>query len=158
MCLLKSITGAHSLSVKKQQGTAALEFVLIAPVFFLVLLGSLSYAWAFYVQTTFHAAAENGVQAVLQMDRSSYDLPAKKDDFKSDAKVRVETAVKQSLGFTEQKITAEGVTINSSFAQTTSAAGEDYGIITVTVKRPTDGLPYMVGVQSIEGRATASYW
>lgn len=148
MCLLKSITGAHSLPVKKQQGTAALEFVLIAPVFFLVLLGSLSYAWAFYVQTTFHAAAENGVQAVLQMDRSAYDLSGNGSSFVTAAEARAKVEAQKSL-----HSVSPGMVAGASFTSTVNNS-----TITVSVSHSTDGLPYLVGINNITGSATASYW
>lgn len=61
---------------KRQQGTAALEFALIAPLFLFILILSLAFALAFYIQTVMQGAAEEGVQYVLQIDRSAFDLSA----------------------------------------------------------------------------------
>lgn len=58
----------------EEQGAVALEFVLILPVFLLVMFGALYFAFAFNTQRSLVFVAQSGADAALRVDRSAFDL------------------------------------------------------------------------------------
>ncbi|WP_162925856.1 TadE family protein [Isoalcanivorax indicus] len=52
----------------------AIEFVLLFPVFILVMLGALYFAFAFNTQRSLVFVAQSGADAALRVDRSQFDL------------------------------------------------------------------------------------
>ena len=140
-----------------QTGTAALEFALIAPLFFFLLVVSLAFAVSFYVQGVLQGAAENGVQAVMQIDRTEYDLPADGAAFQTQAATLARQAVLHSLSGAPQVVRNQ--ITNNAQAISTQVAGKQ---ITTTVIFDYASNPLLptfgIDIARIEGQASASYW
>lgn len=146
------------MTMRKQSGVAALEFVLIAPLFFLVLIGSLLLGFAFYLHSQVQAAAWDGVQSVLQMDRSTYDLPSDCANFQSAAKTRAEQAVKNSLT-AGPKILRESTLATAGTGITVDVCSSDQIKVTASYNyKGESGLPTYGFLNKISGSASASYW
>ncbi|MBA3979729.1 MAG: hypothetical protein C0462_03920 [Alcanivorax sp.] len=58
----------------RERGAVALEFVLILPVFLLIMFGALYFAFAFNTQRSLVFVAQSGADAALRVDRSQFDL------------------------------------------------------------------------------------
>lgn len=56
------------------RGAVAIEFLLLFPVFLLVMLGALYFAFAFNTQRSLVFVAQSGGDAALRIDRSQFDL------------------------------------------------------------------------------------
>ena len=148
---------AHPSCRAHQTGTAALEFALIAPLFFFLLVVSLAFAVSFYVQGVLQGAAEDGVQAVMQMDRTQYDLPADDTAFQAQASTLARQAVLQSLNGAPQAVRNQ--IANSNQAIATQVAGNQ---ITTTVIFDYASNPLLptfgIDIARVKGQASASYW
>lgn len=72
----RSKDAAHRLGffASSQDGVAAVEFALIAPVLFIMLLGILDYAMAIFNKMELEAAVRAGAQYALVKDSSSADI------------------------------------------------------------------------------------
>ena len=64
----------HNGGRSADRGAAAIEFLLLFPLFLLVMFGALYFASAFNTQRALVFIAQSGADAALRVDRSQFDL------------------------------------------------------------------------------------
>lgn len=71
---MKPLNGWKAQPGGVEKGAVALEFLLLFPLFMLIMLGALYFAFAFNTQRALVFIAQSGADAALRVDRSQFDL------------------------------------------------------------------------------------
>jgi len=126
--------------IRRRRAAALVEFAVVAPVFFLVILAIVEVARLFMVGSLMTNAARSGCRAGV--------LPGKSN---SDVSAAVTNALNnQGISGTTTTIQVNGTSQDVSTAQT----GD---IVTVTVTVPVGNVSWVPGTGSIPGTITGTY-
>ena len=106
-----------------RRGAAAVEFAVVAPLFFLLLAGSIEFGQAFRIEHSLSNATRRGARSAIVDGATT-----------SQVQQKVKTHCVQTLGVNEADVTV-GMTVNGSDATDVSQA-EEGDEISVTVSIP----------------------
>lgn len=144
----------------RQDGAVAIEFVLLFPIFILVMLGALYFAFAFNTQRALVFVAQSGADAALRVDRSQFDLSQAGGitDFKE--KIR-----ERACGAMEPLLKRQSKTVIGTLPQECSEDANEgvsfewldaEGVVIITVTAEPAWRPPLVGqfITTISGSAS----
>lgn len=109
-------------SKRARRGAAAVEFAIIAPLFFLLLAGIIEFGQAFRIEHALSNASRRGARAAVMETATSTQVEQK-----------VKTHCSQTLGVNEANVNVEITVSGSSGALSSAQAGDE---ISVTVSVP----------------------